>query len=170
VPVTRFDQAQTGLTALDARLARPRYRLVAHSAHAEATMIAGQRQHFPPLGATSLLCSVRVSRAAFPELSSHQGNLMHRYPQARAELEARLPGWRGAAAAIGGLGTGLDDAGYVGGVLWYGLAHRGGQGNPEEQRRIITDRLVRWATRDGGDSARTAAVIRSVLDEHLAGR
>jgi len=78
--------------------------------------------------------------------------------------------WRDAATAIGGLGIGLDDADYVGGVLWYGLTHRGGQGNPEEQKRVITDRLVRWATRDGGDSARTAAAIRSVLDEHLAGR
>jgi len=70
-------------------------------------------------------------------------------PSARAELEARLPGWRDA-AVIGGLGIGLDDAEYVGGVLWYGLTHRGGQGNPEEQKRAITDRLVRWATRDGG--------------------
>jgi DNA polymerase III epsilon subunit-like protein len=86
VPVTRFDQAQTGLTtrelagqppaaqvmaALDARLARPPYRLVAHSAHTEATLIAGQREHCPVLAATSLLCTVRLSRAAFPELPSH---------------------------------------------------------------------------------------------------
>ena len=91
--------------------------------------------------------------------------LLRRYPKARAELEARLPGWRDAAAAIGGLGIGLDDAEYVGGVLW---THRGGQGDPGEQKRAITDRLVRWATRDGGDSSRAAAALRSVLDEYLA--
>jgi DNA polymerase-3 subunit epsilon len=87
VPVTSFDQAQTGLTArelerqppaaqvmaaLDTRLARPPYRLVAHSAQTEATLIAGQRQHCPILAATSLLCTVRLSRAAFPELGSHR--------------------------------------------------------------------------------------------------
>jgi hypothetical protein len=96
--------------------------------------------------------------------------LLRRYPKARAELEARLPRWREAAKAIGELGIGLDDGEYVGGVLWYGLTHRGGEGNPEEQKRAITDRLVRWATRDGGDSARAAAAIRSVLDQHLPRR
>jgi hypothetical protein len=96
--------------------------------------------------------------------------LLRRYPKARAELEIRLPHWREAAAAIGELGIGLDDAEYVGGVLWYGLTHRGSEGNPEEQKRVITDRLVRWATRDGGDASQAAAAIRSVLDEHLAGR
>jgi DNA polymerase III epsilon subunit-like protein len=94
VPVTGFDQAQTGLTArelagqppaaqvmaaLDARLARPPYRLVAHSAHTEATLIAGQRQHCPVLAATSLLCTVRLSRAAFPELASHRLDAVLRY-------------------------------------------------------------------------------------------
>jgi DNA polymerase III epsilon subunit-like protein len=94
VPVTRFDQAQTGLTtrelagqppaaqvmaALDARLARPPYRLVAHSAHTEATLIAGQREHCPVLAATSLLCTVRLSRAAFPELPSHSLDTVLRY-------------------------------------------------------------------------------------------
>jgi hypothetical protein len=62
--------------------------------------------------------------------------------------------WHSATRNAGGLGIGLDDAEYVGGVLWYGLTHRGGEGNPEEQKRVITDRLVRWATRDGGDSSR----------------
>jgi len=74
-----------------------------------------------------------------------------------------------AATAIGGLGIGLDDAEYVGDVLWYCLTHRGREGNPGGQKRVITDRLVRWATRDGGDSSRAAAAIRSVLDEYLAG-
>jgi hypothetical protein len=61
-------------------------------------------------------------------------------------------------------------AGRGGGVLWYGLTDRGGEGNPAEQERVIVDRLVRWATRDGGDAAQAAAAIRSVLDEYLPGR
>jgi len=32
------------------------------------------------------------------------------------------------------------------------------------------DRLVRWATRHGGDAIGAAAAIRSVLDEYLPGR
>ena len=94
VPVTSFDQAQTGLTArylagqppaaeamaaLDARLARPPYRLVAHSAHTEATLIAGQRQHCPALAAASLLCTVRLSRQAFPELGNHRLGTVARF-------------------------------------------------------------------------------------------
>lgn len=94
VPVTSFDQAQTGLTAheladqppaaqvmaaLDTHLTCPPYRLVAHSAHTEATLIAGQRQHCPVLAATSLLCTVRLSRAAFPELSSHRLDAVLRF-------------------------------------------------------------------------------------------
>jgi DNA-binding PadR family transcriptional regulator len=96
--------------------------------------------------------------------------LLRRHPKARAELEARLPRWREAAKAIGELGIGLDDAEYVGGALWYGLTHCGGEGNFDEQKRVIIDRLVRWAIRDGGDSVRAAAAIRSILDYHLAGR
>jgi DNA polymerase III epsilon subunit-like protein len=87
VPFTSSGQALTGLTgqalagqppagevmaALSARLAKPPYRLVAHSAHTEATVIAGQRQHCPKLAATSLLCTVKLSRLAFPELDSHR--------------------------------------------------------------------------------------------------
>jgi hypothetical protein len=64
----------------------------------------------------------------------------------------------------------LDDAEFVGGVLWFGLTHRGGEGSPAEQERAIMDRLVRWATRHGGDAAGAAAAIRSVLDEYLPGR
>ncbi len=96
--------------------------------------------------------------------------LLRRYPKARAELEARLPRWHEAAKAIGELGIGLDDAEYVGGVLWYGLTHHGSGGSPEEQKRVITDRLVRWATRDGGDAAQAADAVRSVLDDFLPGR
>ena len=55
-------------------------------------------------------------------------------------------------------------------MLWYGLTHQGGQGNPAEQERVIVDRLVRWATRDGGDASRAAAAIRSVLNQYLPGQ
>jgi hypothetical protein len=96
--------------------------------------------------------------------------LLRRYPKARAELEARLPCWRDVASAIGELGDGLDDAEYVGGVLWHGLTHRGGAGNPAEQERVITDRLTRWATRDGGDATAVATAIRAVLSGHLPGQ
>jgi DNA polymerase III epsilon subunit-like protein len=87
VPVTSFDRAQNGLSgqvlarqppagqvmaALDARLAGPPYRLAAHSAHTEATMIAGQRQHCPVLAGTPMLCTVKLSRLAFPGLGSHR--------------------------------------------------------------------------------------------------
>jgi hypothetical protein len=96
--------------------------------------------------------------------------LLRRYPRARSELEARLPAWPEVAAAIGGLGIGLDDAEFVGGVLWYGLTHRGSEGNPDEQKRVIVDRLVRWSIRDGGDGAQAAAAVRSVLERYLPGR
>ena len=95
---------------------------------------------------------------------------LRRFPKARGELEARLPAWLDAARAIRELGAGLDDAEYVGGVLWTGLTHKGAEGNPEEQKRIIVDRLARWATRDGGDAAAVAAAVRSVLDEYLPGQ
>jgi DNA polymerase-3 subunit epsilon len=87
VPVTSFGRAHNGLfgqvlarqppagqvmAALDARLAGPPYRLVAHSAHTEATVIAGQRQHCPALAGTPMLCTVKLSRLAFPELGSHR--------------------------------------------------------------------------------------------------
>lgn len=55
-------------------------------------------------------------------------------------------------------------------MLWSGPTRSGGQGNPQEQKRVITNRLIRRATRDGGDSSRAAAAIRSVLDQYLAGR
>jgi hypothetical protein len=65
----------------------------------------------------------------------------------RAELEARMPRYRDAAPAISKLGIGLDDAEFVGGVLWFGLIYRGGEGNPAEQERAIMDRLVQCARR-----------------------
>ena len=96
--------------------------------------------------------------------------MLRRYARARGELEARLPDWPQVAAAIGELGIGLDDAEFVGGVLWYGLMHRDSEANPDDQKRVITERLVQWATRDGGDGAQAASVVRSVLDKHLPGR
>jgi hypothetical protein len=93
--------------------------------------------------------------------------LLQRYPHARGELDALLPAWPGAAAQIGKLGGGLEDADYVGGVLWYGLTHRGGLGSPAEQRRVVMDRLTRWATRDGGDGSAVAAAIGEVLNRFL---
>ncbi|MCG5213275.1 3'-5' exonuclease [Streptosporangium sp. KLBMP 9127] len=86
VAVTAFDTAQTGITAamlagapsagrvmaaLDARFDAPPYRLVAHSAHTEATLIGGQRRHCPALAAIPLICTVRLARAVLPELGSH---------------------------------------------------------------------------------------------------
>jgi DNA polymerase-3 subunit epsilon len=86
VAVTRFATAITGLThadlaaqqpagavlaALDARMTKPPYRLVAHSAHTEAGIIARRHEHCPVLAAASLLCTVRLARAAFPGLTHH---------------------------------------------------------------------------------------------------
>jgi hypothetical protein len=96
--------------------------------------------------------------------------VLRRFPKARGELEALLPAWREAAGEVGPLGAGLDDAEYVGGVLWTGLTHRGAEGNPAEQKRVITDQLTRWATRDGGDAGQVAAAIRAVLDRYIPGR
>jgi hypothetical protein len=77
---------------------------------------------------------------------------------------------RDAARAIGELGVGLEDAEYAGGVLWTGLTNKGAKGNPEEQKRVVVDRLTRWATRDGGDGSAVAAAVHAVLDEYLPGR
>jgi hypothetical protein len=46
----------------------------------------------------------------------------------------------------------------------------GGEGNPAGQERAIMGRLVRWATRHGGDAAGAAAAIGWVLDGYLPGR
>jgi DNA polymerase-3 subunit epsilon len=67
------------MAALDARLADPPYRLVAHSAHTEATLIAGKREHCPVLAEIPLLCTVRLARIAYPELSSHALDSVLRY-------------------------------------------------------------------------------------------
>ncbi|WP_208797922.1 PolC-type DNA polymerase III [Microbispora triticiradicis] len=94
VPVTAFDTRQTGITAamlaraagpehvmatLDALLDAPPYRLVAHGAGTEATLIAHQAAHCPALAATPLLDSVRLARAVYPELPSHGLDALMRY-------------------------------------------------------------------------------------------
>lgn len=94
VPITVFDTGQTGIDAamlaaappagqvmadLDRRFSRPPYRLVAHSAHTEATLIAGQRDHCPALAATQLICTVKLARRAVPELGSHRLDVVARY-------------------------------------------------------------------------------------------
>lgn len=96
--------------------------------------------------------------------------VLRRFPKARGELEALLPSWRQAAEEIGPLGPGLDDTEYVGGVIWSGLTHKGADGNPDEQKRVITDQLTRWATRDGGDAAQIAAAIGAILDKYVPRR
>jgi hypothetical protein len=93
--------------------------------------------------------------------------LLRRYPKARAELEARLPAWRAAAAAIAALSVGLDDTEYVGGILWYGLTYRGAEGDAEHQKRVIVERLVRWATRDDGSAMQVASALREALDKYM---
>ena len=95
---------------------------------------------------------------------------LRRFPRARGELDALLPAWHQAAEAIAALGIGLDDTEYVGGVLWTGLTHKAAQGNPDEQKRLIADRLTRWATRDGGDAGQAAAAIWAILETYLPGR
>lgn len=94
VPVTLFDTRQTGLTPhllagadqpdevmarLDALLDTPPYRLVAQHAPTEAGLIAHQRTHCPVLAATPLLDTVRLARALYPELSSHNLDALLRF-------------------------------------------------------------------------------------------
>lgn len=94
MPVTAFETRQTGITAamlaraagpqqvmaaLDALLDAPPYRLVAHGAGTEATLIAHQAAHCPALAATPLLDTVRLARAVYPELSSHGLDALMRY-------------------------------------------------------------------------------------------
>ncbi|MER6951890.1 hypothetical protein ABT294_48545 [Nonomuraea sp. NPDC000554] len=77
VPVTPWDVRQTGITTamlagapsaeqviadLDGRLTAPPYRLVAHHAATEATLIGGLRAWCPRLAAIPLLDTVRLAR------------------------------------------------------------------------------------------------------------
>ena len=54
--------------------------------------------------------------------------------------------------------------------MWTGLTDKNAQGNPEEQKRLIADRLTRWATSDGGDAVQAAAAIWAILETYLPGR
>jgi DNA polymerase III epsilon subunit-like protein len=85
--VTPFDTAQTGITAAMVSRERPAsqvlaeldhtiedgrpYLLVAHNAHTEAGIIHDYRGHCPRLAQTDLLDTVRLARAAYPDLGSH---------------------------------------------------------------------------------------------------
>lgn len=62
------------MAELDSWLIRRPYRLVAHSASTEATLIGGQRANCPQLAATPLLCTVRLARKAWPDLPRHSLN------------------------------------------------------------------------------------------------
>ncbi|MFD9947174.1 PolC-type DNA polymerase III [Nonomuraea sp. NPDC059023] len=63
---------------LDGLFGDPPYRLVAHHAATEATLIGGQRRHCPTLAAIPLICTVKLARLLLPELSSHKLDLVAR--------------------------------------------------------------------------------------------
>lgn len=84
---TPRDVAQTGITPamlasatsaavvladLDGRLTSPPYRLVAHNAPYEASIIGRHRQHCPHLAVTRMLDTVRLARIVLPGLTSHR--------------------------------------------------------------------------------------------------
>ena len=142
VPVTAADQAQTGITArmlapertaaevmtaLDASLAGPGRRLVAHSAHTEATVISGYYDHCPLLARTSLMCTVKLARHAWPELRSHRLDAVLRFlriaiPPGRhrampdAELTVQVFTRALAAGNSGGLWATLQDVEAAAGI------------------------------------------------------
>lgn len=87
VPVTARCTTLTGITAamlapassarevlgeLDRRLTVPPYRLVAHSAGTEGSLIRRQADHCPNLAATPLIDTVTMARAVLPHLPSHR--------------------------------------------------------------------------------------------------
>jgi DNA polymerase-3 subunit epsilon len=60
------------LGELDRRLADPPYRLVAHGAGTEASLIRRQHEHCPHLAATALIDTVAMGRAVVPGLDSYR--------------------------------------------------------------------------------------------------
>ena len=87
VPVTARCTALTGITAamlaparsaaevlgeLDRRLTAPPYRLIAHSAATEGSLIRRQAGHCPNLAATALIDTLAMARAVIPHLPSHK--------------------------------------------------------------------------------------------------
>ncbi|MDW4916275.1 3'-5' exonuclease [Streptomyces californicus] len=94
VPVTARDVQLKGITQrmldsaasaaevmarLDARLAAPPYRLVAHHASTEAGIIARQAAHCPVLASTPLLDTLRLARVVLPGLRSYGLDSLLRY-------------------------------------------------------------------------------------------
>jgi DNA polymerase III epsilon subunit-like protein len=86
-PITRFDTEQTGITSrmlagkpsagevlakLDAALPEPPFLLVAHNAATEAGILYDYADHCPRLATTDFLDTVRLARAAYPQLPSHR--------------------------------------------------------------------------------------------------
>ena len=134
------------------------------------SVLAALRAGLPP---TAVAAASPYSEIYVRKLARENGipdYPLRRFPRARGELDALLPAWHQAAEAIAALGIGLDDTEYVGGVLWTGLTHKAAQGSPDEQKRLIADRLTRWATRDGGDAGQAAAAIWAILETYLPGR
>lgn len=92
-----------------------------------------------------------------------------RFPRARPWMDEHCPAWPDIARAIADLSAGLDDTEYVGGVIYLGLTHKGAEHAPPEQRRVITDRLVRWATRDGAEEWQSHYQTTSALADAIGG-
>jgi len=87
VPVVDLDNPLTGITrsmlagaptaavalkALEDRLTRPPYFLVAQGAHAEAGLIHDQAAACPTLARIPLLCTVRMAKKLLPDLPRHR--------------------------------------------------------------------------------------------------
>ena len=107
IPVTARCTALTGITAamlkparsarevlgeLDRRLAAPPYRLVAHSAGTEGSLIRRQAEHCPNLAATPLIDTVAMARTVLPELGTHRLDavLAHPAPHATGKHRGRI--------------------------------------------------------------------------------
>lgn len=90
-PLTRFDTAQTGiaprmladqppagevLAMLDAALPDPPLLLVAHNAATEAGILYDYADQCPRLATTHFLDTVRLARAAYPQLPSHSLDIL----------------------------------------------------------------------------------------------
>jgi hypothetical protein len=95
-----------------------------------------------------------------------------RFPRARPWMDEHCPTWPDIAQAIADLSVGLDDTEYVGGVIYLGLTYKGAEHDPAGQRRVIKDRLVRWATRDEAEERRsryeTTSALADAIDDVLA--
>jgi DNA polymerase III epsilon subunit-like protein len=113
---------------------------------AMAGRFAGQRQHCPVLTDTSLLCTVRLSRAAFPELGSHRLDSVLRFlsipvPPGRhrampdAELTVQVLQHALAAGHERGLWTALRDLDAAAGIVPRPAAN--GAGNAPAQEPLF---------------------------------